>query len=144
MGATVSGIAASADTPADKLDRFIEAFVRMTETRPWFPTLMLREIAEGAPHLDADTLAHMRVVFASFARILKQGQDERRVPARPSDPRLRVGDRPDHHQRRARARRRAARAQDADFPMFVAISHDDVIAHMPGNARGCFRRTEAP
>ena len=62
-------------TPPTKLDAFIEAFVRMTETRPWMPALMLREIAEGAPRLDADTMAHMRVVIVSFAAILKQGQD---------------------------------------------------------------------
>ena len=75
MGATVHDIASAADTPATKLDRFIEAFVRMTETRPWMPALMLREIAEGAPRLDADTMSHMRVVIMSFAAILKQGQE---------------------------------------------------------------------
>src|SRR5262245_61796735 len=64
MGAIVDAIASSADTPAAKLDRFIEAFVRMTETRPWMPALMLREIAEGAPRLDAGTMAHMRVVIS--------------------------------------------------------------------------------
>ena len=64
-----------ADTPADKLDRFIETFVRMTETRPWMPAMMLREIAEGAPRLDPDTMAHMRGVIGSFAAILKQGQE---------------------------------------------------------------------
>src|SRR5688572_24036875 len=75
MGAIVDAIASSADKPATKLDRFIEAFVRMTETRPWMPALMLREIAEGAPRLDAETMGHMRVVIASFAAILKQGQE---------------------------------------------------------------------
>src|SRR6186997_3627804 len=35
MGATVHDIASSNDAPATKLDRFIDAFVRMTETRPW-------------------------------------------------------------------------------------------------------------
>ena len=64
MGATVSAIASSSDGPATKLDRFIEAFVRMTETRPWMPALMLREIAEGAPRLDAGgTLRDARMKF---------------------------------------------------------------------------------
>ena len=80
MGATASGIDTSADRPAGKLDRFIEAFVRMTEIRPWMPALMLREIAEGAPRLDADTLSHMRVVVASFASILAQGQQTGQAP----------------------------------------------------------------
>ena len=37
------------------------------------PALMLREIAEGAPRLDVDTMAHMRVVITSFAAILEAG-----------------------------------------------------------------------
>ena len=56
-------------------------------------------------------------MIASFAAILEAGAGERRVPPHPSDPRLRIGDRTDHHQRRPRARRRANRAQDTTtFP----------------------------
>ena len=135
MGATVHDIASAADTPAIKLDRFIEAFVRMTETRPWMPALMLREIAEGAPRLDADTMSHMRVVIMSFAAILKQGQEAgvfRRVhpilayesvigPIIINAARERVAAQP-------------IRRND-DFPLLVAISHDEVIAHGQENAR---------
>ena len=32
--------------------------------------MMLREISEGAPHLDLDTFALMRGVFMAFGRIL--------------------------------------------------------------------------
>src|SRR6185369_13947461 len=74
MSETAGAIAASAQTPQKKLDAFIAAFVRMTETRPWMPAIMLREIAEGAPRLDPETLSHMRGVIASFVAILKQGQ----------------------------------------------------------------------
>jgi TetR/AcrR family transcriptional regulator len=135
MGETVRDIASTADAPAIKLDRFIEAFVRMTETRPWMPALMLREIAEGAPRLDADTMAHMRVVIASFATILQQGQESgvfRRVhpilayesvigPIIINAARERVTAQP-------------SRKGD-NFPMLVAISHDDVIAHGQETAR---------
>jgi AcrR family transcriptional regulator len=135
MGAIVDAIARSTDTPATKLDRFIDAFVRMTETRPWMPALMLREIAEGAPRLDADTMAHMRVVVSSFAAILKQGQQSgvfRRVhpilayesvvgPIIINAARERVAAQP-------------SRKKD-DFPMLVAISHDEVIAHGQETAR---------
>ena len=102
MGETVGAIASATDLPAAKLDRFIEAFVRMTETRPWMPAMMLREIAEGAPRLDADTMSHMRVVITSFAAILAAGADERRLPAgciRSSPTSRSIG--PHHHQRRA-------------------------------------------
>src|SRR5689334_22124583 len=47
MSETIAAIVASADTPPSKLDRFIVAFVGMTENRPWMPAMMLREIAEG-------------------------------------------------------------------------------------------------
>ena len=135
MGATVSGIATSADAPPKKLDRFIEAFVRMTETRPWMPALMLREISEGAPRLDADTMSHMRVVIASFAAILTQGQESgvfRRVhpilayesvigPIIINAARERVAAQPSR--------------QHDNFPMLVAISHDEVINHSQESAR---------
>jgi AcrR family transcriptional regulator len=135
MGATVSAIASAADAPATKLDRFIDAFVRMTETRPWMPALMLREIAEGAPRLDADTMSHMRVVIMSFAAILKQGQESgvfRRIhpilayesvigPIIINAARERVAAQP-------------SRKHD-DFPMLVAITHDEVIAHGQDTAR---------
>ena len=135
MGATVHDIASAAATPAIKLDRFIEAFVRMTETRPWMPALMPREIAEGAPRLDADTMSHMRVVIMSFAAILKQGQEAgvfRRVhpilayesvigPIIINAARERVAAQPIR--------------RNADFPLLVAISHDEVIAHGQENAR---------
>ena len=135
MGATVRDIASSTDTPTIKLDRFIAAFVRMTEMRPWMPALMLREIAEGAPRLDADTMSHMRLVIMSFAAILKQGQERgvfRRVhpilayesvigPIIINAARERVAAQPSR--------------KGADFPLLVAISHDEVIAHGQETAR---------
>jgi TetR/AcrR family transcriptional regulator len=135
MGAIVSDIAASADPPAGKLDRFIEAFVRMTETRPWMPALMLREIAEGAPRLDADTMAHMRVVITSFAGILAQGQQS--GVFRPVHPILAYESVVGPIIINA-ARERVAAQPDRkgnDFPMLIAISHDDVIAHGQDTAR---------
>jgi TetR/AcrR family transcriptional regulator len=135
MGAIVAAIAAAPDAPAIKLDRFIEAFVRMTETRPWMPALMLREIAEGAPRLDTGTMSHMRIVITSFAAILKQGQESgvfRRVhpilayesvigPIIINAARERVAAQPSR--------------KGTDFPMLVAISHDEVIAHGQETAR---------
>ena len=135
MGATAHGIAAAPESPSAKLDRFIEAFVRMTEQRPWMPALMLREIAEGAPRLDAPTLEHMRMVIGSFVAILTQGQESgafRRLhpilayesvigPIIINAARERVAAQPSR--------------QNADFPMLVAISHDDVIRHAQDTAK---------
>ena len=135
MGATVQAIAAAQDPPPSKLDRFIEAFVRMTEQRPWMPALMLREIAEGAPRLDAGTMEHMRMVIGSFVAIMKQGQETgafRRLhpilayesvigPIIINAARERVAAQPSR--------------RNADFPMLVAISHADVIRHAQDTAR---------
>jgi len=135
MGATVNTIATSTDAPAIKLDQFIDAFVRMTETRPWMPALMLREIAEGAPRLDAGTMAHMRVVITSFASILKQGQESgafRRI--HPILAYESVIGPIIINAARERVAAQTARKYD-DFPMLVAISHDEVIAHGQETAR---------
>ena len=135
MGATVQAIAAAQNPPPSKLDRFIEAFVRMTEQRPWMPALMLREIAEGAPRLDAGTMEHMRMVIGSFVAIMKQGQETgafRRLhpilayesvigPIIINAARERVAAQPSR--------------KNADSPMLVAISHEDVIAHAQETAR---------
>ncbi len=135
MSESVGRIAVSSSSPPEKLDAFIEAFVRMTETRPWMPAMMLREIAEGAPRLDPDTMAHMRGVIGNFAAIVKQGQASgvfRNVhpilayesivgPIIINAARERVAEQPVR--------------KNQDFPMLVSISHEEVIAHVQETAR---------
>ena len=94
--------------PPRKIERFIETLAAMREARPWFPPLMMREMAAGAPHLDADTLALMRACSSAFASILEAGVaagDFR--PVQPGDG-LHVDHGPADDERRARARRRRA------------------------------------
>ncbi len=135
MSEVVGGIAASAVTPSDKLDRVHRGFVRMTETRPWMPAMMLREIAEGAPRLDPDTMAHMRGVIGNFAAILKQGQDSGEF--RDVHPILAydsiVGPIIINAARERVAEQPARKTQD--FPLLVAIPHAAVIAHVQETAR---------
>jgi TetR/AcrR family transcriptional regulator len=135
MAGIVGGIAASDATPPDKLDRFIEAFVRMTEVRPWMPTMMLREVAEGAPRLDPGTLVHMRAIVGGFASIVKQGQDSgvfRKV--HPILAYESVVGPIIINAARERVASQAFRASK-DFPLLVTISHEDVIAHGQETAR---------
>lgn len=73
VGGEVAAIAASGDTPAKKIERFITTLADMRDDRPWFPPLMMREMAAGAPHLDTATLSHVRFVFTGFTGILEQG-----------------------------------------------------------------------
>ena len=82
IGATATAIADSDQSPQDKLNQFIANFVTQADARPWFPTMMLREISEGAPHLDVETFGLMK----------------KRLP----------GVQP-HSQRRGRSRRRSGR-----------------------------------
>ena len=44
--------------------------------RPWFPPIMLRELASGAPRLDPETFAMMNVVYGAVRDIVEQGQRE--------------------------------------------------------------------
>ena len=135
MSETAGGIAASGAVAAAKLDAFIEAFVRMTEMRPWMPAIMLREIAEGAPRLDPDTMAHMRGVIGHFAAILKQGQDNGEF--RDVHPILAyesiVGPIIINAARERVAEQPARKTQD--FPLLVASPHAAVIAHVQETAR---------
>jgi AcrR family transcriptional regulator len=134
MGETAGAIAASEKTPPRKLDAFIEAFVGMTEMRPWMPAMMLREVAEGAPRLDAGTLANMRGVIASFVTILKQGQAI--GVFRPVNPILAYESVVGPiiiNAARERVASQPAR-KDQDFPLLVPISHEDVILHMQQTA----------
>jgi AcrR family transcriptional regulator len=131
-GARVAAIAARPDPPAARLDAFIASFVQLADERPWFPTMMLREMAEGAPHLDAATLGLMRAVFAAFATILADG--------------LAAGVFRQVHPVMAylsiigpillnAARERAAAAPGRRrLPMFVDVPHADLTVHMQQSA----------
>lgn len=135
MGTRVGAVAASERAPQLKLNQFIEMFVRMTEIRPWFPALMLREISEGAPHLDLDTFAHLRTIVMAFAGILAQGQAQ--GVFRPVHPILAytsvVGPLIFNTARERVAAHPGRKKQN--LPMLVSISHDDVIAHAQETAR---------
>lgn len=132
-GEKVAAIADSPIPPSDKLDRFVEMFVRMAEARPWFPTLMMREISEGAPHLDLDTLRHIRSVFLGFARILKEG--EAAGAFRTIQPILAYTSIIGPLMMNAARERVAARPERQHLPMLVQVSHEDLIAHGQETAR---------
>jgi TetR/AcrR family transcriptional regulator len=127
-GARVSEIAARAETPADKLTAFIAAFVGLSEARPYFPPLMMREIAEGAPHLDDETLSLMRGVFLAFSQIL--GEGARTHQFRPINPVLAYMTVLGPVMLNAARERAGAGPGRGDLPMFVHVSHADLTRHM--------------
>ena len=70
---------ALADSPGSaeaKLDSWISTIVEEAAARPWFPPIMLREIASGGPHFDPDTLGLMNAVYLAVRDIIVQGQRE--------------------------------------------------------------------
>jgi AcrR family transcriptional regulator len=75
LAQTLAGVARSTGTPQGKLDAAVSAMASFVETHAFFPAVMLREVAEGGAHLDADTLAALAAVPRAFGDILGQGID---------------------------------------------------------------------
>jgi AcrR family transcriptional regulator len=76
VGARARAIADGPGSAVEKLDLWIVTIVAEAAARPWFPPIMLRELASGAPRFDPDTFSMMNAVFAAVSDILLQGQRE--------------------------------------------------------------------
>lgn len=76
VGARVAAIAAGDGGAERKLADWIAALVEEAAARPWFPPIMMRELASGAPHFDVPTVAAMQAVFTGVRAIITQGQRE--------------------------------------------------------------------
>ena len=135
MKGIAAAIAEDNRLPAEKLDAFIAAFVNLTEQRPWMPAIMLREIAEGAPRLDVDTLQHMRGLIGAFSAILAEGK--RLGTFRAVHPLLAYESVVGPIIINAARERVAAQPhrQGTDMPMLVSISNADLLAHAQDAAR---------
>jgi TetR/AcrR family transcriptional regulator len=76
VGAKVRAIADGPGTADQKLDVWIATIIDEAAARPWFPPIMLRELASGAPRLDPETFGMMNAVFGGVRDIILQGQRE--------------------------------------------------------------------
>ena len=76
VGARARAIADGPGSAPDKLDTWIAAIVGEAAARPWFPPMMLRELASGAPRFDPDTFAMMNNIFAAVSDVIAQGKRE--------------------------------------------------------------------
>lgn len=128
VGGQVTAIAASDAAPEQKIAQWIDTFVTVGEERPYFPPMLMREIAEGAPHLDRETFSGMRGVLAAFAQILAEGQ--KRGVFRPMHPVLAYISLAAPLMFNAARERAAAQPGREDFPMFVQLSHAELRRHM--------------
>lgn len=86
VGLRVRAIADGPGPATAKTDAWVAAIVEEAAQRPWFPSIMLRELASGAPRFDPETFAMMNAVFAGVRDIIRQGQEE--GDFRPVDPLL--------------------------------------------------------
>lgn len=86
VGTRARAIADGSGSARQKTDAWIGAVVEEASARPWFPPIMLRELASGAPHFDPETFGTMNAVFAAVRDIIQQGQREGSF--RPVDPLL--------------------------------------------------------
>ena len=75
LAARARTIADSTASPAAKLDTWVATIVEEASARPHFPPIMLRELASGGDHLDADTLKIVGGIYAAVRDIIGQGQD---------------------------------------------------------------------
>src|SRR6185503_6050688 len=65
---------ASSDLPSpEKIDEAIALFADMIQQHAAFPAVMLREVAEGGAHLDAETLTALTRVPRLVAAIVQEG-----------------------------------------------------------------------
>ncbi len=74
MGDGLTAIAASNAAPADKLDRFVAAFVIEGQAHAHVAPIMLREIAEGGRRLDEETYTVMVRVVRAMTGIITEGR----------------------------------------------------------------------
>ena len=124
----IGAIVADPVSPVQKLERFVAALIGLTDARPYFPPLMLREIAEGALHLDVEILNRMRDVFMAFARILTEGQGSGAF--RVVHPVLAYMSVMAPVLLNAARERAAAQPGRDQMPMFVAVPHTELTRHM--------------
>ena len=76
LSARVREIADAPGEPARKVDLWIATIVAEATARPHFPPIMLRELASGGEHLDADTVKLIGGVYAAVRDIISEGQSK--------------------------------------------------------------------
>jgi AcrR family transcriptional regulator len=80
----VAEVVASDRTPDAKIRAFVEAIAIAAADRPHFPRIWLRELAEGAAHVDTPTLRYARDVVGMLGTIVAEGAAAGRfTPANP-------------------------------------------------------------
>ena len=139
VGTRARAIADGPGAAEDKLDAWILTIVEEAAARPWFPPIMLRELASGAAHIDTETFGMMNAVYAAVRDVILQGQREGAFHE--VDPLLTyLTILPAilifFARQRVLAERKQVRGLAAAAPRHV----DEFVRHMQGSARAMLRR----
>ena len=70
----VAAARAAGGPPVDQLRRYIEALAAESARRPHFPSIWLREMAEGGRHLDTSVIKDLASVLGVLAAIMRDGK----------------------------------------------------------------------
>jgi AcrR family transcriptional regulator len=73
VGTRVRALAEAPLAPHDALAAFVSTVVQEASDRPYFPRVMMRELADRARHLDAETIALAVVIPESLGAIIARG-----------------------------------------------------------------------
>ena len=73
VAAGVGQVRQSKAPPDEQLRQFIEAVAHIAVDRPHFPSMWLREMAEGGRHLDESVVAELARVMETLIGILREG-----------------------------------------------------------------------
>jgi AcrR family transcriptional regulator len=76
LGARARAIADGPEGAPVKLDCWVATIIQEAAARPWFPPIMLREMASGAPRLDPETFGLLNAIFAAVRDVIAQGRQE--------------------------------------------------------------------
>ena len=76
VGERARAIADGPGSAEHKTNAWIAAIVEEAAARPWFPSIMLRELASGAPRFDPETFGMMNTVFNAVRDIIQAGKRE--------------------------------------------------------------------
>ena len=76
FAARMREVAEAPATAEEKLARWVEALATHLTDEPTLPLMMLRELADGGSHLDAETLRELTIFVPLLRSLIEQGQRE--------------------------------------------------------------------
>ena len=128
VATAVGQVRESVEAPEQQLRLFIEAVASIAVDRPHFPSMWLREMADGGRHLDETVVAELAKIMQTLVAILRDGAN--RHTFRPVPPFLtQIGIVGPLLLFRVTAPIRERFAHLAPFPM-AQLEHDDVVEYV--------------